>query len=697
MAKIIKNNISYTSIPSSASMLPYDNHDSGLSADNVKDAIDELAEGGGGSSTFAGLSDVSITNVQNGQVPKYNSQTQKWENANESGGGSSTFAGLSDVSFSSLQNGQVAKYNSTTQKWENANESGGGSTVTVTQIQSTGNKIATIGVDGVNTDLYSPSGVSSVAVTQVQSTGTKIGTINVDGASTDLYAPNGGGASALNDLTDVTISSATNGQVLKYNGSNWVNSNDSTGVSSVTVTQVQTTGTKIATITVDSTSTDVYAPSGGGGSSSADQVSYDNTTSGLTATNVQDAIDEVVTDLGSKADASDVPQYIQDLDNVTVSSASNGQILKYNGSAWVNANESTGSTVSVTQIQSTGTKIATVTVDSIGTDLYAPAGGGGTVTSVTIQASSPISVDDSTAITTSGTRTLSHATSGATAGSYGDSSAQTPGYAGTFKVPYVTVDTYGHVTSISDHNVTIPSVPNLSNVGEVSISSLTTGDILKYNGTNWVNTAETTGSTVSVTQVQSTGTKIATITVDSVGTDIYAPNSGGASALNDLSDVTISSASNGQVLKYSNGDWINAAETVGSVVSVTQIQSTGTKIATVTIDSVDTDIYAPTGGGGASSLNDLSDVTITSQTAGDILEYDGSNWINKPIWVEVTGTLSAGSTSITLQDNAITTSSTIDVYTDGDVDYNTITVATGSVTLTFDAQSSALGVKVRVS
>ena len=50
------------------------------------------------------------------------------------GGGSSTFAGLDDVSFSDLQNGQVPKYNSTTQKWENANESGGGGTVTDVQV-----------------------------------------------------------------------------------------------------------------------------------------------------------------------------------------------------------------------------------------------------------------------------------------------------------------------------------------------------------------------------------------------------------------------------------------------------------------------------------------------------------------------------------------------------------------------------------
>ena len=33
------------------------------------------------------LSDVTITSAQNGQTLKYNSTTQKWENANESGGG----------------------------------------------------------------------------------------------------------------------------------------------------------------------------------------------------------------------------------------------------------------------------------------------------------------------------------------------------------------------------------------------------------------------------------------------------------------------------------------------------------------------------------------------------------------------------------------------------------------------------------
>ena len=66
-------------------------------------------------------------------------------------------------------------------------------------------------------------------------------------------------------------------------------------------------------------------------------------------------------------------------------------------------------------------------------------------------------------------------------------------------------------------------------------------------------------------------------------------------------------------------------------------------------------------------------------------------------FVEVSGTLSIGSTSITLSDASITTSSTIDVFVDTfGVNPTAMSVSTGSVTLTFEAQESALGVKVRV-
>lgn len=66
---------------------------------------------------------------------------------------------LNDISLSNLTNGQILKYNSTSQKWENANESGGGgSTVTWTQILQSGTKIATISINNVDYDVYAPAG-----------------------------------------------------------------------------------------------------------------------------------------------------------------------------------------------------------------------------------------------------------------------------------------------------------------------------------------------------------------------------------------------------------------------------------------------------------------------------------------------------------------------------------------------------------
>lgn len=102
----------------------------------------------------------------------------------------------------------------------------------------------------------------------------------------------------------------------------------------------------------------------------------------------------------------------------------------------------------------------------------------GTVTSVAISATSPITIDSSAAITSSGTRTISHANSGATAGSYGDSAAQTPAYGGTFKVPYITVNATGHVTGISEHTVKIPATDNTWRPVQNNLTSTSTTESL---------------------------------------------------------------------------------------------------------------------------------------------------------------------------------------------------------------------------
>lgn len=66
-------------------------------------------------------------------------------------------------------------------------------------------------------------------------------------------------------------------------------------------------------------------------------------------------------------------------------------------------------------------------------------------------------------------------------------------------------------------------------------------------------------------------------------------------------------------------------------------------------------------------------------------------------WVDILGTLESGEETITISNEAIKENSTIQIFTDGGVDYNSIEVIEGSVTLTFDAQASDLGIKVRVT
>lgn len=67
-------------------------------------------------------------------------------------------------------------------------------------------------------------------------------------------------------------------------------------------------------------------------------------------------------------------------------------------------------------------------------------------------------------------------------------------------------------------------------------------------------------------------------------------------------------------------------------------------------------------------------------------------------WTDVTGTLTAGQTSLTLSNASITTSSTLDFYTDVfGVNPTAVSVSSGSVTLTFPEQTNNIGVKVRVS
>lgn len=71
--------------------------------------------------------------------------------------------------------------------------------------------------------------------------------------------------------------------------------------------------------------------------------------------------------------------------------------------------------------------------------------------------------------------------------------------------------------------------------------------------------------------------------------------------------------------------------------------------------------------------------------------------INEVGGIVLTGTLAAGNTSLVLSNAAITTASTFDFYTDTfGVNPTDVNVASGSITLTFEAQANDVAVKVKV-
>ena len=76
------------------------------------------------------------------------------------------------------------------------------------------------------------SGAASVSITPSLSTGTKIADFTINGSSGILYAPTGGGggSSSLSGLDDVSLSSLSDGQILKYDSdtSKWVNTHEAT-------------------------------------------------------------------------------------------------------------------------------------------------------------------------------------------------------------------------------------------------------------------------------------------------------------------------------------------------------------------------------------------------------------------------------------------------------------------------------------
>jgi hypothetical protein len=167
----------------------------------------------------------------------------------------------------------------------------------------------------------------------------------------------------------------------------------------------------------------------------------------------------------------------------------------------------------------------------------------------------------------------------------------------------------------------------------VQLGLHTTGDYVENisSGTGVIisdGTGEGSSPTISIGQAVGTSD---TVTFNVVNADLTGDVTGTVSdisnhGISDLSDVTINDASDGDFLRYNGSNWINdpvnlTTDTVGDYIStVTEgngisVTNTGGEGATpnIALDAV---------------LNDLNDVTITTATNGQILEFNGTNWVN---------------------------------------------------------------------
>ena len=178
----------------------------------------------GSPQSLAGLTDVDISALNNGQILQYNSTTSKWENVDRT---DINLSELGDVTIVAPANGQVLVYNSSTSKWENS--SGGyvpytGAVTTVNLgaqsilagsfVKAGGTAAQFLKANGsVDSTAYGTGSVTSVALTMptafsvAGSPITTAGTLAVTGAGTvgqyirgdgslaDFPATTGGGSS----------------------------------------------------------------------------------------------------------------------------------------------------------------------------------------------------------------------------------------------------------------------------------------------------------------------------------------------------------------------------------------------------------------------------------------------------------------------------------------------------------------------
>ena len=178
-------------------------------------------------------------------------------------------------------------------------------------------------------------------------------------------------------------------------------------------------------------------------------------------------------------------------------------------------------------------------------------------------------------------------------------------------------------------------IRNLAELNDVTITSIADGEIIVWDsGTSqYINNtlAEAGISATSHTHTASEVTDFSTAADARIASAV----------INALSDVTITAAASGDFLRHNGTAWVDVTIAASDLpVMVGDSGSGGTKGAVPAPAAGDAaankylkadGTWATVAGGGASAIDDLTDVTITAAASGDFLRHNGTAWVDATI------------------------------------------------------------------
>lgn len=201
-------------------------------------------------------------------------------------------------------------------------------------------------------------------------------------------------------------------------------------------------------------------------------------------------------------------------------------------------------------------------------------------------------------------------------------------------------------TNWTNSTLTPPST-NLNALTDVTITSANLGQVLQYNGSEWIN------SLVSLSLNQLNNTNIVTPSTEQVlsynGTTwVNRTLSNPSYIFNELTDVTLTSPVNNNVVVYDNAssNWVNKTfnqigvseightHDTSSIISgvfsnarISQASVIQHQNALTITESQISNLQPYLTNINSQNINDLNDVTISNPSNGQVLGFNGTNWI----------------------------------------------------------------------